>query len=76
MSFQKLVFTVAVKKAKEIRDKNPKLSVAEATAQAWKSPEVAKARAEWEKKKKADTKKPAAKPAAKPVKKAVAKKGK
>ncbi len=50
MSFQKTVFLLAVKKAKELRAKDPKLSVAEATKKAWKTPEVLKAKEEWQKK--------------------------
>jgi hypothetical protein len=74
MSFQKTVFLLAVKKAKEIRAKNPNLTVAEATKKAWQTPEVLKAKEDWQRKKAASLSGPAKKPAAK--KKAAKKKAK
>jgi len=46
--FQKIVFTVAVAQAGKIRKENPNLTVAEATKKAWKTKEVAAARAKYD----------------------------
>ena len=57
------VFKLAVKVAKEIRAKNAKLTVAQSTKMAYKTPEVMKAKkeyGEYKKKKGGSTKKPPA----------------
>jgi len=46
------VFKLAVKVAKELRKKNPKLTQAQATKQAFKSPEYLKAKKEYDEHKK------------------------
>lgn len=70
--YQKTVFMPAVAKAKELRKKNPKLTPAEATAMAHKSPEIMRLKEAYAKKKaaaeakgkKAPAKSAAKKPAA------------
>lgn len=44
----KKVFSLATGIAKELRAKNPKLTVAQSTKEAFKDPRVAKARAEYD----------------------------
>jgi len=63
--YQKTVFMPAVAKMKELRKKNPNLSVTEATVMAHKSPEIMALKAAYAKKKAAAEAKGKAKPAAK-----------
>lgn len=68
--YQKTVFMPAVAKMKELRKKDPSLSVTEATVMAHKSPEIMALKAAYAKKKAAAEAKGKAKPAAKkPAKK-------
>jgi hypothetical protein len=63
------VFALATQKAKKLREANPNLGVADSTKQAWKDPEVIKAKADYDKYKEANAGKTTGAAKKKPAKK-------